>query len=826
MAVADGNIVVTVDGTAQTQPVAAVQSLTLTGGDGSDTFTIDPSLAAAGVPITIDGGSGSNDYKVGDSFGNLTINAGSNDTLDFTTGSATPAAIGHPDAATFTSANGTLTVAGPAPQIDVSLADPGSFTGGVQSAIDTISSTIETVAASAPQLAAPIPLLDPSTVPSADALVGLSDSFKALAADADSTLATIHPSDVSQVVQALQSTSSSLPQIIRNIGFSSAYGGSNGHLLVYVVMLLAPLDAATCTNGIGCIRKAVAFSLDGSGVSLVSTDGQVPTLDVGASVGLNLAAGVDLTGGGPSFVRPDGSVAVAVAAANPDLTATVTDGTNQATVSGPVSMAGTVALGLSDPAAGDNGVLTSELSPSAIAVSSSGTSTPIVLTGTTPDGSPATLTISSGNGSMFASGSGSSQITATLDVTASSSGAGSAAASDPAISDGSSSATSDTGSATTVASGADPSVSSGNSGSGGGSGAPLGPSGSSSTSSPTSTSSSSTSTGATDTTVAASTPSTPDATTVASSTTSGAQATNPSSGGNVDATGAGATGATGSSTGSSGTGSTTTSFDNSSAATTTPTGVDGAAPSSTTGTASGLSPPAGSPWTIVLSDASHIVTLAVDATGLLNVSVDGVVSSRPLANLASLSITGGAGDDSFTLGSSALPVSLDGGGGTNTLFGPAADTQWSITGANSGTVGSVSFANFQNLTGAADNKDTFTFEAGGYVNSVDGGAGGFDALVLAGHPDNVVSTPDGPQSGTLVIDGHTVAYSGLEPMDVSGTHVTINGGEDANASPAPQGDKFTVLPYTDGSVTPTCGTPVTASRCRTPTRCSGQTTLR
>src|SRR5262249_52537048 len=173
LAAGDGNVVVTVDGTAQSQPIGAVQNVTLTGGEGGSTFTLDPSLGAAGVPVTIDGSAGNNNYKVGDSFGNVNISTGSGDTLDFTNGAGTSAAIGHPDASTFTSSTGTLTVAGAAPQIDIGLSNPTAFTGGIKTAIDTISTTIDTAASSAPQLAAPIPLLDPTTVPSIDALVGL-----------------------------------------------------------------------------------------------------------------------------------------------------------------------------------------------------------------------------------------------------------------------------------------------------------------------------------------------------------------------------------------------------------------------------------------------------------------------------------------------------------------------------------------------------------------------------------------------------------------------------------------------------------------------------
>ena len=54
--------------------------------------------------------------------------------------------------------------------------------------------------------------------------------------------------------------------------------------------------------------------------------------------------------------------------------------------------------------------------------------------------------------------------------------------------------------------------------------------------------------------------------------------------------------------------------------------------------------------------------------------------------------------------------------------------------------------------------------------------------------------------GSLVVDGSTLTYAGLEPTDVSAANVTIDGGEDGNPSPVPQGDTFKVSPYTDADV--------------------------
>ena len=218
----------------------------------------------------------------------------------------------------------------------------------------------------------------------------------------------------------------------------------------------------------------------------------------------------------------------------------------------------------------------------------------------------------------------------------------------------------------------------------------------------------------------------------------------------VAGTGSGSGGGAGTSDGQQGTsGDSGTTGAPSGSDSTDPTGVTPPPPDPAATPGSGPSPPAA--WNVALSDASHTVSIAVAADDLV-VTVDGVASSRPVSSVTSLTVTGGAGDDSFDVSAGALPVpvALDGGAGNDTLHGPAADSTWTISGQGSGSVAGISFAGFENLAGAAGNKDTFVVDAGGGVTGVvDGGAGGYDSLVLAGHPDTVVSTPTGPHSGIL-----------------------------------------------------------------------------
>ena len=46
-----------------------------------------------------------------------------------------------------------------------------------------------------------------------------------------------------------------------------------------------------------------------------------------------------------------------------------------------------------------------------------------------------------------------------------------------------------------------------------------------------------------------------------------------------------------------------------------------------------------------------------------------------------------------------LENGLDGGAGDDTLFGPPADSTWTIDGANAGNVAGIDFSGIENLTG-------------------------------------------------------------------------------------------------------------------------------
>ncbi len=134
-----------------------------------------------------------------------------------------------------------------------------------------------------------------------------------------------------------------------------------------------------------------------------------------------------------------------------------------------------------------------------------------------------------------------------------------------------------------------------------------------------------------------------------------------------------------------------------------------------------------------------------------------------------------AGDDSLVLDASLFDVignpaaiQFNGGTGFDRLEGPAINSQWRISGKDSGNLGDVTrFSSVENLDGGGNNEDVFVFAANGQLTgTVGGGTGGFDSLVLeAGDFSRAVYTATGPDSGTIDRDGVVISYAGMEPIE-------------------------------------------------------------
>ncbi|MBR9891184.1 LEPR-XLL domain-containing protein, partial [bacterium] len=162
-----------------------------------------------------------------------------------------------------------------------------------------------------------------------------------------------------------------------------------------------------------------------------------------------------------------------------------------------------------------------------------------------------------------------------------------------------------------------------------------------------------------------------------------------------------------------------------------------------------------------------------------------VLSFGDLAEISGVSITGGAGSDVITLDGlsfgdqTPLSFSFDGGEGLDGLaFETANDVEWTIGAPDAGVATdgfvSLSFDNVETLTGAANNNDTFTLDASGALSGgIDGGDGGFDTLVIDGQRESVTYLPEDPNSGSFLIDGTELRFSGLEPVYLTNTASTI-----------------------------------------------------
>jgi len=148
-----------------------------------------------------------------------------------------------------------------------------------------------------------------------------------------------------------------------------------------------------------------------------------------------------------------------------------------------------------------------------------------------------------------------------------------------------------------------------------------------------------------------------------------------------------------------------------------------------------------------------------------------VVAQQALSETSQILITGSEWDDSLTVDLSAsipVPISFADVSRTDSdvLKVVGRDATWDITGADAGTTESVTFAGVENLLGAPNNRDTFVFNPGGSISGeIEGGAGGYDSLVIEGGTyASVTYAATGPDSGTITLDGTTLSYEGLEPI--------------------------------------------------------------
>lgn len=129
-------------------------------------------------------------------------------------------------------------------------------------------------------------------------------------------------------------------------------------------------------------------------------------------------------------------------------------------------------------------------------------------------------------------------------------------------------------------------------------------------------------------------------------------------------------------------------------------------------------------------------------------------------------------------GSATNILTVAGGSDDDSLYGPALDAVWRVTGENEGTIDfdatadSVRFKGIENLFGADATRDDFIINAGGSLGgTLHGGASSVDTLVVQDNSDDeafILVNVGSSAAGSFTAYGRTVAFSGIEPI-VSGT---------------------------------------------------------
>lgn len=134
------------------------------------------------------------------------------------------------------------------------------------------------------------------------------------------------------------------------------------------------------------------------------------------------------------------------------------------------------------------------------------------------------------------------------------------------------------------------------------------------------------------------------------------------------------------------------------------------------------------------------------------------------------SLHAGPGNDTVHLGKSGTVVGgIHGDDGTDTLIGPDTATTWQLTGADTGTVGSVPFDGIENLTGGSGD-DHFNLGSGGSLSRKIDGGGGSNTLGYAGTRTPVTiqlasSAATNLNGGTGHAFAHITHFTGGKSLD-------------------------------------------------------------
>ncbi|MFT6912015.1 MAG: hypothetical protein ACJAQW_000612, partial [Paracoccaceae bacterium] len=154
-----------------------------------------------------------------------------------------------------------------------------------------------------------------------------------------------------------------------------------------------------------------------------------------------------------------------------------------------------------------------------------------------------------------------------------------------------------------------------------------------------------------------------------------------------------------------------------------------------------------------------------------------VLAFGDLADISAVSIVGGTGNDQVTFDALSFgetvpfSFSMAGGEGIDRLtFGTQRSTFWTVNALNAGFAHdnaiTLSFDGVEWLTGSDGNEDTFVItESGSLSGGLDGGALGFDTMILDGGSfDTVTYRATDATSGFYERDADSLFFTGLEPI--------------------------------------------------------------
>jgi filamentous hemagglutinin family protein len=193
---------------------------------------------------------------------------------------------------------------------------------------------------------------------------------------------------------------------------------------------------------------------------------------------------------------------------------------------------------------------------------------------------------------------------------------------------------------------------------------------------------------------------------------------------------------------------------------------------------------AGTAWNITGADVGDLTEVAAfsEIETLQGGNGDDIFTFDDGASFSGV-IDGGAGTDEVDQSAEIGAVNINlastsfvniesfvGNNSDSTLLGTDTNNTWIVTGANSGTVNSISFSGFNNITGNAQT-DQFSISGGSIAGAVDGG-GGDDTLTA----DNVINAWDilGIDSGTVTNVGSFSQIENLTGGDAQDTFVFAN----------------------------------------------------